>query len=807
MPYAEVCVNSPAGREQLFSYAIPPGLDIVPGHAVWVPFGNRILQGIVVSLSQYPAVEPVRDIEGLIEPEPVLGPNQIELALWLSHYYLSSLFDAIALFLPPGFERRALTLLSASDTARQVSESLNPEQISALSLIQKGGRLALRDLEKELGKKKAQTLVSQLVNRGLVARSYELEPVKVKPKTEAVVGLGVPQDEVPAAISDLRRRRAGKQASLLEFLAHEPRAVPLAGVVQAGYSRALVRTLVKKDLAALQSVEVSREPINYANIGPSLPLKPTAAQTHALLAINQSLAKGKPQVFLLHGVTGSGKTEVYLQSLARAKELGKRAIVLVPEIALTPQTIECFAARFPGRVAVLHSGLSLGEQFDQWRAIKRGDYDVVIGARSAIFAPQPDLGLIVIDEEHEWSYKQQDRAPRYHARRVALRLAELAGASVILGSATPDVESYYHARRSDYTLLELPERVTPRDGAPMPQVEVIDLRAELKSGNRSIFSRALEAAISRALARSEQVILFFNRRGAATFIQCRNCGLVVRCQRCQTAMSYHSAEEKLVCHHCGYRQLVPRLCPRCSSRRIKFLGLGTQKLEQETASAFPGARLLRWDSDSARGRHSHEQIMASLRSHQADILIGTQMVAKGLDLPQVTLVGVVSADTALNLPDFRACERTYQLLSQVSGRAGRGEQPGLVIIQSYSPEHYSIRAVPGNDYRSFYEQELAFRRELGNPPFSQLVRLTYSHTSEAAAQREAERLKRQLLAELAARGVVDIRVVGPAPAFISRLRGRYRWQVMLKGNEPACLLRETSLPAGWAVDVDPLGLG
>jgi primosomal protein N' (replication factor Y) len=340
----------------------------------------------------------------------------------------------------------------------------------------------------------------------------------------------------------------------------------------------------------------------------------------------------------------------------------------------------------------------------------------------------------------------------------------------------------------------------------MPNIELVDLREELKSGNRSMFSHSLREAMGQALSQSEQVILFFNRRGSATFVQCRTCGLVVKCRRCQVPMSYHSAEGALVCHQCNRHQPVPTTCPRCFSRRIKFLGIGTQKLEEETAQGFPTARLLRWDSDVTRAKHSHQEIMDKLKSHQADILIGTQMVAKGLDLPQVTLVGVVSADTALNLPDFRAGERTFQLLSQVAGRAGRGERPGHVIIQTYSPEHYAIQAVLKQDYEAFYNQEIAFRRELGEPPFSQLVRLTYVHVNETACKTEAERMKHQLEADIAGRGIIDVSIIGPATAFIARLRGRYRWQLTLRGNQPERLLNNEEVPSGWAIDVDPVGL-
>ncbi|MDD5038244.1 MAG: primosomal protein N', partial [Dehalococcoidales bacterium] len=507
-----------------------------------------------------------------------------------------------------------------------------------------------------------------------------------------------------------------------------------------------------------------------------------------------------------HGVTGSGKTEVYLQALAEALRLGKRGIVLVPEIALTPQTIERFAARFPNKVAVLHSQLSPGEQFDEWQRISGGEFDVVIGPRSALFAPQPDLGLIIIDEEHEWTYKQSDKSPRYHAREVAIKLAELTGAVVVLGSATPDVETFYYARRGDYHLLQLPERVTPTEGSPLPHVDVIDLRNELKAGNKSLFSRPLSQAIARAMTGREQVILFLNRRGAATFIQCRNCGFVLRCKRCDIALTYHLTEGILVCHQCNSRMAVPRSCPRCSSQRIKFLGAGTQKLEQETSQAFPQARLLRWDSDSTKGKYSHQEIMNRFRAHQADILIGTQMVSKGLDLPQVTVVGVINADSGLNLPDFRAGERTFQLLSQVAGRAGRGTSGGQVIIQTFSPEHYAIKAAAKHNYSLFYEKEIAYRRQLHNPPFSRLASLVYSHTNDNTCRQEAERMKSFLRDEMNAKGMVGLTIIGPAPAFMRRLRGKFRWQLILRGSDPTAFLSQLPFPQGWIVDIDPVGL-
>ncbi|MDP2954471.1 MAG: primosomal protein N', partial [Chloroflexota bacterium] len=422
----------------------------------------------------------------------------------------------------------------------------------------------------------------------------------------------------------------------------------------------------------------------------------------------------------------------------------------------------------------------------------------------ALFAPQPDLGLIVIDEEHEWTYKQQDSPPRYHAREAALELARLVGAVVVLGSATPDVESYHRAQRGEYELLELPERAALN--ARLPQVQIVDLRRELREGNRSLFSRALRQAMQEALEAGEQVILFLNRRGSATAVQCRSCGFVLRCRRCEVPLAYHSAPEVLLCHHCNQRSPVPRLCPMCFGPQLRFLGLGTQRAEEETAQAFPQARLLRWDRDVTQKRGSHEEIMERFLSHRADILIGTQMIAKGLDMPSVTLVGVLSADTGLHLPDLRAGERTFQILTQVAGRAGRGAAGGRVIIQTYTPEHYAILAAAQQDYRAFFKEEIERRRRHDYPPFSRLAHLLYTHTNAARCQQEAERMARLLRQERDARGLADLTVLGPTPAFAPRERGRYRWQVLVKGGDPPSLLAGIAWPKGWAVDIDPVSL-
>jgi len=814
MNYAEVAVNSPGAQRRTFCYAVPP--DIKVGHAVWVPFGPRLLQGVVLELTEYPSVEDTREIAGLIDRRPILSPPQVELARWISGYYLAPLFDAAALMMPPGFERRVLTFLTpVPHHADSTISSLTPGQRVLLSLIGSKGKVEVRAVEKALGKKEARVIIEQLVRKGLVKKTHELERVRVRPKT--VPYLRLVSEAVPEITSLLRARGAPKQAELLKLLEAGP--IPLSEAKKRlGLTSAVVAALRRKGLVTIEQVQVYRDPLAHRAFPTSPAPTLTPAQEAAWREVKAALAPGEEMesgggwgesekaknglpVFLLHGVAGSGKTEIYLRALEQAIAIGKRAIVLVPEIALTPQTITRFASRFPGRVAVLHSKLSVGEQFDEWWRIREGAFDVVIGSRGAIFAPQPDLGLIVIDEEHEWTYKQQEQSPRYHARDVAIRLAELTGAVVILGSATPDTTSYYRSQRGDYRLLELPERIATGE----KRVAVVDLREELKAGNRSIFSRSLVEGIKQALAAREQVILFLNRRGSATFVQCRDCGHVLRCKRCDVSLTYHSAREDLVCHQCNYRLAMPRVCPRCGSKRIKFLGTGTQKVEEELGRAFPRANLLRWDRDVTRGKYSHEEILDRFLAHEADVLIGTQMIAKGLDLPLVTLVGVINADVSLHLPDFRAGERTFQVLSQVAGRAGRGPLAGQVIVQSYTPENYAIGCAAKQDYLSFYKQEISLRRQYQTPPFSRLARLLHINPNNALCQAEAQRMHRLLKEERDSWGM-DITLIGPSPAFIPRVRGRYRWQIILRGDDPVRLLAKVPLPQGCLVDIDPVSL-
>jgi primosomal protein N' (replication factor Y) len=809
MNYAEVAVNSPLQQPRTFTYAIPPDVSLDVGHAVWAPFGPRLVQGIVLELSDLPPVQETKEIAQVIGTGPVLSRHHVQLARWIAERYLASYFDAAALMMPPGFERRVITYLQpAANPSQSAVSSLTSRQRELLALVETRGRADLEELKKVAGRERVDACVSQLVRKGLAVKTQEIQWPKVGPRHVPYLTLAIGTDEAQEAGRQLHRGRAIRQAELLRLLAAEQRPLSLAEARQRiGATPATVKSLSRRGLIRVEEVREQRDPLADRAYGqdPRPILMP--AQEVAWSEIQAEMRRlDVSPVFLLHGVTGSGKTEIYLRALEEAVSLGRRAIVLVPEIALTPQTIARFAARFPDRVAVLHSKLSLGEQFDEWQRIRDGGFDVVIGSRGALFAPQPDLGLIIIDEEHEWTYKQQEQPPRYHARDAAVKLAELTNSVLILGSATPDVASYHRAQTGEFRLLQLPERIAGGETAPLPLVEVVDLRRELREGNTSILSRSLTEHIGRALAAREQVILFLNRRGAATFVQCRDCGFVPRCRRCDVSLTYHIPEEDLVCHHCNRKAKAPTVCPECWSKRIKFLGAGTQKVEQEVARLFPEARLLRWDRDATKGKDSHERIMAKFVAHEADVLIGTQMIAKGLDMPLVTLVGVINADLGLHLPDFRASERTFQILAQVAGRAGRSKMGGKVIIQSYRPEHYAIAAAAEHDFPAFYEQETVFRRQQGNPPFSRLVRLVFAHANASSCQKEAERMLRLLELERDGQGMPHTDLIGPSPAFAQRVRGRFRWQIVVRGPDPTPLISHMTFPRGWSVDIDPVSL-
>lgn len=641
----------------------------------------------------------------------------------------------------------------------------------------------------------------------------------------------VPLYRVPSVLDEMRGSETYR--AVLNFLDNNAVEMTVSEVYEAtGAESRHLDALADQGLVRIESREVLRNPLANRVIPPTEPPTFTPEQAAVWTELERVIGgntngSGKGQVFLLHGITGSGKTEVYLRAVAETLARGKQALVLVPEIALTPQTIARFGSRFGEWIALQHSQLSEGERFDEWRRLRDGRAQVAIGSRSALFAPVPSLGLIVIDEEHEWTYKQGHlpgyRFPQYHARDVAERLAALTGATVILGSATPAIESYRRAEQGQYRLLEMGQRVLPQltPAAPvltlppemdeegygaagtLSPVQIVDMRQELRGGNSNIFSRDLQRALRVTLAARQQAILFLNKRGAHSFVMCRDCGWVQQCMNCDVPMTSHLGVDYLICHQCSATAAIPHHCPQCLSPRVKHFGVGTQQVEQMAQQLFPDARILRWDRDTARGKGAHERLLARFASGQADILIGTQMIAKGLDLPLVTLVGIISADTALHLPDFRSAERTFGLLTQVAGRAGRSALGGKVVLQTYSPLHYAIQCASRHDFHDFYRYELGFRREHAYPPFAALVKLVFSDPAPRVAEEQAGFMAERLRLRCAQLGLPATEIIGPAPAYFGKLRGKYRWQLVVRGSHARELVRETPPGFGWEVDVDP----
>ncbi len=803
MRFAEVAVDAPVGPGQTFSYSVPPSVQVSIGQLVTVPFGPRRLQGVVFGLLRTAQAPDTRDLISVDRDVPALTGMQLALAWWMSSHYMSSLFEAARTMLPPGRRARLKTYFSAEEAIGDAASlRLTGLQSRVLAYVQRRGAVAETRVAAAFGPP-ASGALRRLERKGLVTRTDRRSAPSVTHKTIRMVRLSDSRPEVDLS-------RAPRQKALAEHLTASGEPMALSDA-RGEYGGGAVSSLTAKGVVEVYDVRVERDPLG----GVSLPTAPavtlTAIQEKASAEIKKAASSpgGGQRRFLLEGVTGSGKTEVYLEVVRHCLQLGKRAIVLVPEIALTHQTVERFSSRFPGRVAVIHSGLTAGQRFDQWHKVREGSYGVVVGSRAAVFAPQPDLGVIVLDEEHEWSYKQHDAAPRYHARDVAIKLGELTGAPVILGSATPALESRHKALRGEMRPLLLPTRLAAGGSGPGPAamapVQVVDMRRELREGHAGIFSRPLTDALSRSLDGGGQAILFLNRRGSAPYLQCRGCGQNLKCRNCESPTAYHSDRGVLLCHYCDARRKPPAQCPACRSYKLSYFGIGTKAIVEEMGRTFPGAPVLRWDRDAASRPGEHLALLERFRSGEASVLVGTQMIAKGLHFPGVTLVGVVLADVGLNAPDFRAGERAFQVLCQVAGRAGRGARRGRVIVQTYRPDNYAVRAAASQDYRRFFTQEMAHRREQGNPPYAGLIRLVNLHTNAALCEREASRLADQLRAECDASGHSEIEVLGPTPAYPSRLRGRYRWQIVLRGPNPRVLLKDVRLPRAWAIDVDPLG--
>ncbi len=795
--WVEVMVDAP-GAAHTYTYRLPEGLSATQGDVVCVPFGPRLVGGIVIGCLDRLPEHLESDQMKLVEA--VLGSGFFPPGYWallerVANYYLAPLARVIETALPPGLLSRAQRRVRLCETHNPLVEwtlSAGATGMLAFLRAQKRTDFSWRFLVQRLPE--ANRYLKELLGKSLL-ESYFASPNPPKARTQQYVSL----------LSEEYEGLTPRQREVLQCLKRLGGEAKVEALVAgAGTARSVLVALEKRGCLAIDCRAVRRGTLTLA------PADSPKALTDEQQAVLAQLRAASPGGVLLHGVTGSGKTEVYLQAIAPVLARGESALVLVPEIGLTPQLTDRFTARFGAAVLVYHSALSEGERYDAWRQMLSDEPQVVIGTRSAVFAPLPKLGIIVLDEEHDSSYKQDRPAPCYHARTVALWRAETHSCPVLLGSATPDIESYRCATAQEFLHLTMKARVA---GRPLPAVEVVDMREELNRGNLSPFSARLQQAICDMREAGRQGILFINRRGYSTFVLCRNCGESLRCPHCAVSLTYHrlDAGDHLRCHYCNYSRAQPRACPQCSSPHLRYFGAGTQRIAAQLAELFAGLRILRFDRDTTSRKDSHRQILGQFARQEADILVGTQMLTKGLDLPQVTLVGILAADGLLNLPDYRSGERAFQLLTQVAGRAGRGEEPGQVILQTYAPEHPVVEAAQTHNYHRFVEAELEQRRALGYPPFTQFIALQFSGPEEGRVIAVSEALAAILDGSTDFEG----QLLGPAPCAVERVANRYRWQLLIKnpagkrGRECLCeLLTRFGSQTGVAigVDVDPLRL-
>ncbi|MEH7177231.1 primosomal protein N' [Neobacillus vireti] len=765
MKIASVVVDVPAKQtDRSFDYLIPDEWleTIQPGMRVVVPFGPRKIQGFVTEIKAESDFKKLREICEPMDLEPVLNQELLELGNWLTENTLCFKIYAYQAMLPAALKAKyeKKVRLSAgvliNDLPIQLQEIFTNEEAISWDEALKKGLVPILQREAAKGILEVIHLVKGKLNK---------KKVKFVRPLLSTADLEAELNELP--------QRAEKQKEVLRYFVQNPEPVELRHLLaDLNISSATVKSLVEKKLLVEKFMEVYRDPYENRTFTRTEPMRLTDDQQSAIGPILSSIENNLHEVFLLYGVTGSGKTEIYLQSIQDVIGKGREAIVLVPEIALTPQMVNRFKGRFGNLVAVLHSGLSAGEKYDEWRKIQRKEVKVVVGARSAIFAPFENLGIIIIDEEHETSYKQEEM-PRYHARDVAIERAQKNNCPVVLGSATPALETFARAQKGVFKLLSLPNRMNKR---ALPEVEIIDMREELRAGNRSMFSRKLFELLKERIEKKEQSVLFLNKRGHSSFVMCRDCGYVMNCPNCDISLTYHKVKEQMKCHYCGYESYVPNQCPECSSDYIRYFGTGTQKVEDELGKILPEAKVIRMDVDTTSQKGAHEKLLKEFHEGKADILLGTQMIAKGLDFPNITLVGVLSADTMLHLPDFRSSEKTFQLLTQVSGRAGRHELPGEVIIQTYTPEHYSVELAGTQDYLRFYNREMIMRKAHHYPPFYYLALITISHEQLMTVVSATEKIAAFVRSRLSQHAVI----LGPAASPIPRINNRYRYHCLIK---------------------------
>lgn len=799
------------------TYRIPEQLigRLAIGQLVWVSLRQKLSLGIVVEIHdrEPPGKFEVKDIQSLVEPTFRLSSIQWNLAAWVANETVSSFFEAASLMLPPGVSTSTvihLQLVKRPD--RDERERFTRTQLKLIDYLAERETVTLDAARKALDTS-LNSVIPALEKRDIIRREARVRtPQQPKIANRLQVRLLAEQPTPPSI--------APKQVEAHSWLSgrlrtRDPQVMLLDDILESTeISRQTIKALEQRGSIKLEPV--AAEVTSVAQLQRPSNLRLTPEQQSVWEQLEECRRERRQTKFLLHGVTGSGKTEIYFRLVASAFATGKSAILLVPEIGLAGQIIERARKRFGDRALVLHSGLNSSERYRNWYRAATGEPVLIVGARSALFAPLPDIGVIILDEEHELAYKQ-DNPPRYHARYVAEKLADLHEARLILGSATPDVETYFRSERSDWRLLEMQQRVGQRvvnfsgdiqpRPIPLPWVKIVDMRDELRSGNHSIFSDILTRLVQSRIDAGEQAIMFLNRRGMSTIVQCRSCGTVRECPLCDIPLVYHRIPGRIICHRCGHREQPPPTCANCGSESIGYFGTGTQRVEFEIANHFPEASVMRWDQDALRGGVHHEDLLARADSEDVDIIVGTQMVAKGLDLPRVTAVGVINADTYLHLPDFRSAERTFQMLSQVAGRAGRRAAGGEVVIQTFTPNHYSIVNAASHDYSTFYDAEIAFRRQHGYPPFKRLVRLLYRHADEGQAEQAALDLSNRIeryLVEYDNFSGIDL--IGPAPAFSARVRGKYGWQIVLRGEQSPVFLGELDIPWGWIVDVDPVNM-
>jgi primosomal protein N' (replication factor Y) len=803
---ADVALPVPIRRT--FAYRVPPELAaaIRIGCRVNVPFGSRAVTGFVVGFDPADAPERLKSIRQVVDAEPLVDESLLRLTRWVAERTLCSWGEALRAALPGhGMPRRERVLSLGEPRAADLFGADTSLEDRILTAVAEAESLPLVALGKVLGARPADLReeVERLVRRGKLRRAERATGAAptASPRIKVVRLVDADRSGTDRSGAEPAADRAPVQSRVLELLRAAAGVLPLRDLAESvAGSRGAVKRLAEKGLVEVKLEAWEGRAPEEVQHAPYPEPELTPAQEAAASAVIEGLRSGRPATFLLHGVTGSGKTEVYLRAMAEARRLGRQSIFLVPEISLTPQTVSRLRGRFGGRAAVVHSRLQDSERRRIWQGARRGDYDVVLGPRSAVFAPLPDAGLVVIDEEHDGAYKQED-APRYHARDVAIERARFANGVVVLGSATPDVETYERASSGEMTLLRLPERVSD---LPLPQVRLVDLR-----GTKGIFSEDLRAAVADRLARREQIILFLNRRGFSPFVQCSGCGAAVRCGQCAVTLTFHKAERALRCHYCDHARAVPEKCSECGGKALTFRGAGTQRIEEELRELFPEARIARLDSDAARLPGTHERVLGGFLEGEIDVLLGTQMVAKGLDFPRVTLVGVINADTGLHLPDYRSGERTFQLLTQVAGRAGRSALGGSVLIQTRCPDHPCLVAARDHDDAAFRAREMAERREQRYPPFARLASVLVRGADPARTEEVAEEVRARVAERVGRCGAWAV-VLGPVPAPLAQLRGKFRFRLLIKGERredvreaAAAALEAAPRKGGVEVVVDP----